>query len=376
MKKTLLRGIAGLVILALGLTVMNALIGLKGTPPVKPRSTSARMVKSMEAEFGTLAPEVRIEGRVQALNRMTVLSEVSGVLPLGGKEFRDGVRFQKGEAMLRMDDSEFRASLVSQRSQWLQLLVGTLADLQVDFPDRANVWLDYVNAFRVDSSVATLPVPASDRERLYLTSRGVVSGYHGILANEERLSKFTVRAPFDGVVTAASIQPGSMVRAGQPLGTLVGTGAFEVTSAVHARHLKLLREGDSVTLKDESGAVAAQGRVARISGNVDPTTQSASVHCEVEGMDGAALRDGRFLSGTVTSRSMEGVMAIDEVLLEGPLQNQVFVIREGTLALQNVEVVHRDADRVLVRGLEPGTKVLAEPVSGAFEGMLVDLVQR
>ena len=52
------------------------------------------------------------------------------------------------------------------------------------------------------------------------------------------------------------------------------------------------------------------------------------------------------------------------------------MIREGTLALQNVEVVHRDADRVLVRGLEPGTKVLAEPISGAYVGLLVDLVQR
>jgi multidrug resistance efflux pump len=39
-----------------------------------------------------------------------------------------------------------------------------------------------------------------------------------------------------------------MVRAGQPLGTLVETETFEVKSAVHARHLDLLQEGHSVTL--------------------------------------------------------------------------------------------------------------------------------
>jgi multidrug efflux pump subunit AcrA (membrane-fusion protein) len=364
-----------LAILAFGIFVMNALIGMKETPPVKPRSASARMVKAMDATSDTLAPKVRIEGRVQALNRMTVLSEVNGMLPVGGKEFREGVAFAEGEAMLRVDDSELRASLVAQRSQWLQLLAGSLADLQVDFPDRAEVWMDYVKSLRVESRLAELPEPATDRERLYLTSRGIVSGYHNIRANEERLDKFTVRAPFDGVVVGAQVQPGSMVRAGQPLGTLVGTGTFEVKSAVHARHLARLSEGDAVSLVDESGGEVASGRVARISGNVDPTTQSASVFCEVSETPGQPLRDGRFLSGVVLGNELEGVMALNEALLEGD-GAQVYVIRDGKLDLADVEVVHRDADVVLVRGLEPGTKVLAEPISGAYLGLLVELVQR
>ncbi|MGB1384739.1 MAG: efflux RND transporter periplasmic adaptor subunit [Flavobacteriales bacterium] len=375
MKTSLLRALAGLAILAFGIFVMNALIGMKGTPPVKPRSASARMVKAMDATSGNLAPEVRIEGRVQALNRMTVLSEVNGMLPVGGKEFREGVAFAEGEAMLRVDDSELRASLVAQRSQWLQLLAGSLADLQVDFPDRAEVWMDYVKSLRVESRLAELPEPATDRERLYLTSRGIVSGYHNIRANEERLDKFTVRAPFDGVVVGAQVQPGSMVRAGQPLGTLVGTGTFEVKSAVHARHLPRLSEGDAVSLVDESGAEVANGRVARISGSVDPTTQSASVFCEVSEMPGQPLRDGRFLSGVVFGDELEGVMALNEALLEGN-GSQVYVIRDGKLEMADVEVVHRDADVVLVRGLVPGTKILAEPISGAYVGLLVDVVQR
>ena len=375
MKTSLLRALAGLAILAFGIFVMNALIGMKETPPVKPRSASARMVKAMDATSDTLAPKVRIEGRVQALNRMTVLSEVNGMLPVGGKEFREGVAFAEGEAMLRVDDSELRASLVAQRSQWLQLLAGSLADLQVDFPDRAEVWMDYVKSLRVESRLAELPEPATDRERLYLTSRGIVSGYHNIRANEERLDKFTVRAPFDGVVVGALVQPGSMVRAGQPLGTLVGTGTFEVKSAVHARHLARLSEGDGVSLVDESGGEVAIGRVARISGNVDPTTQSASVFCEVSETPGQPLRDGRFLSGVVLGNELEGVMALNEALLEGD-GAQVYVIRDGKLDLADVEVVHRDADVVLVRGLEPGTKVLAEPISGAYLGLLVELVQR
>ena len=277
--------------------------------------------------------------------------------------------------MLRVDDSELRASLVAQRSQWLQLLVTSLADLQLDFPDRAEVWLNYVNDLNVENTLADLPEPASDRERLYVTNRGIVSGFHNIRANEERLRKFVIRAPFDGMVEGSLVQPGSMVRAGQPLGTLVGTNTFEVRSAVHARHLTRLSVGDAVTLVDEIGTEIANGRVARISGNVDPTTQSASVFCEVTESSGQPLRDGRFLSGLVFGDKIEGVMALNEVLLTGD-GSQVYVIRDGKLALEKVTVEHRDSDVVLVSGLKTDMKVLAEPVSGAYEGMLVDPIQQ
>ena len=371
-----LRGLAGLAILAVGLFVMNGLIGLKETPVVKPRAASARAVKGMPVTNGALSPEVAIEGRVQAMNRMTILSEVSGLLPVGGKEFREGVTFGRDEAMVRLNDAEPRATLVAQRSQWLQLISSMLADVQADFPDRFETWRGFVQSIDVEVPVPDLPEFATERERLYFTGRGVVSGYHNLLASEERLSKFTLAAPFDGVVTQALVQPGSMVRAGQPLGTFVGTGAFEVKSAVHSRHLSVLSPGDAVSLVQEDGATVATGQVSRISGNVDPTTQSASVFCEVRAVSGQTLRDGRFLSGVVQGRPQEALVAIGEALIEGEAgQEQVFVIRDGMLALTPVRVVHKDRDQALVSGLENGAVLLAEPMAGAYEGMLVEVIE-
>ena len=371
-----LRGLAGLAILAVGLFVMNGLIGLKETPAVKPRTAAARAVKGMPVTNGALSPEVAIEGRVQAMNRMTILSEVSGLLPVGGKEFREGVTFGRDEAMVRLNDAEPRATLVAQRSQWLQLPASMLADVQADFPDRSETWRGFVQSIDVEVPVPDLPEFATERERLYFTGRGVVSGYHNLLASEERLSKFTLAAPFDGVVTQALVQPGSMVRAGQPLGTFVGTGAFEVKSAVHARHLSVLSPGDAVSLVQEDGATVATGQVSRISGNVDPTTQSASVFCEVRAVSGQTLRDGRFLSGVVQGRPQEARVAIDEALIEGEAgQEKVFVIRDGMLALTPVRVVHKDRDQALVSGLEDGAVLLAEPMAGAYEGMLVEVIE-
>ena len=54
----------------------------------------------------------------------------------------------------------------------------------------------------------------------------------------------------------------------------------------------------------------------------------------------------------------------------------MFVVKDNRLAFAAVDVVHRDADRVLVNGLDAGAVLLAEPVSGSFEGMLVETTQR
>ena len=64
MIKSALRTLAGLAILAVGIFAMNGLIGMKETPPVKPRPATARVVKAMSAEPDTLVPSVGIEGRV------------------------------------------------------------------------------------------------------------------------------------------------------------------------------------------------------------------------------------------------------------------------------------------------------------------------
>ena len=53
-------------------------------------------------------------------------------------------------------------------------------------------------------------------------------------------------------------------------------------------------------------------------------------------------------------------MSLDEALLTGAAGSSVFVLREGKLRFQEVEVLHRDADAVIVRGLTPGEQVLAE----------------
>ncbi len=369
--KSILRFVAGAAILASGLVVARTLIGMKPEAPISTRPVQPRPVKAMAFAPGDVVPVTPIEGRVDALHRMDVFAEVNGVLALGGKEFREGTRYRQGDVMLRLDDSEPRAALVSQRSQLLQLLSTSLADLRLDYGDAWPNWQAYVTNFQVDEALAPLPEFMSDRERLFLANRGILSAYHSIRAAEERLEKYTVRAPFNGTVTTAAVQPGALVRAGQPVGTFVGEEAFEVKSAVHARFLDRIRSADEVEFVEETGEVVATGEVMRIANNVDASTQSASVFCAVTPVNGssATLRDGRYLSGTIRSGAVPEAMAVRLDLVQP--DNTVFAIEGGELVKRPVQVVFRSIDAAIITGLDEGTVLLAEPVNGAYPGMAV-----
>jgi len=180
-----------------------------------------------------------------------------------------------------------------------------------------------------------------------------------------------VRAPFDGVVVQANVRPGGLVRAGQMAGVLVGEGEYEIKTAVHARYLSTVAQQDSVRFFDEQGTTVASGVVHRVAGNVDPATQSASVFCRVSPAKGhdAAIRDGRFLTGEIKSKPLQGVFEIPLSWMHN--DNQVYVVAENQLMEREVEVLFRSRSQALGRGLESGEVVLSEALTNAFDGMMV-----
>jgi multidrug efflux pump subunit AcrA (membrane-fusion protein) len=302
---------------------------------------------------------------------MDIISETTGDLILGGKEFREGVEFEKGEVMLQLDATEAHNALTAQRSQFLQLLSTSLADLRADFPDNWSSWESFLESMDVDARLPELPAFGSQREELFVANRGILSLFHSIRSAEERLDKYTVVAPFDGVVTAAAVRPGGLVRAGQLAGVLVGRGAYEVKTAVHARYLTTIALGDAVAFVDENNQPVAQGTVHRVAGNVDAATQSASVYCRVQPVDGKStlLRDGRFLTGTIASDPIaDGVNVPLHLLMDG---GSVYAVEAEQLKRVSVEVAFESRSEAIVLGLDSGTVVLTEAVASAFDGMPV-----
>ena len=368
-----LRLLAGVLILFVGFFMMQSLIGMKQSPSVTLPETMARPVRTTVVINTQVTPKVPVEGRVQAWNRIDLFAEVNGVLSLMGEDFREGKSFKGGEIILNLDDSESRSNLTSARSVYLQLATGMLASIQVDFPERIEVWEQYVASIDVTKALPLLPTPESKREEYFIVNRGVQASFYSIKASEERVSKFTVRAPFDGFVAQALVKPGALVRAGQPLGLFVGTDVYEIQTAVHSRYLATIKIGDKVIFHDENDLVVAEGKVDRIAGNVNTSTQSATVFCKVRASENRQdqMRDGRYLSGFIESSEIENAFEVQRNLIDG--EEKVFVVNSNELAKMSVVQEFRSIETSIVSGMPNGTLILSDPITGAYLGMPVSV---
>ncbi len=366
MLKRRLTIILGLLFIVGGIGTCRKLSSSKASPPRNEAIASARAVRVLTAQNGPVRLSIPITGRLRATDRMLINAEVGGTLQRTGKTFREGFTFRQGEVLFRIDNSEVRAQLNAQQSAFLRTLVQLLPDLRLDLPEAATKWDAYLKSVPVEGQLPVLPAPASEQERNYLAGRGVLDQYYGIRALYERLAKYAITAPFDGVVVSAAVEPGTIVTPGTRLGEFIAPGTLELETAIGAGELALVHVGDTLRLTSTEGPGSWTGRIIRIGEVIDATTQSVKLFVQVAGKD---LRDGQYLSGTIEAGSLNNAVSVPRsALLE---DRSLYTVKDSSLQKVPVSVLHQGVEQAVVRGLADGQLVVTDRLSGAYEGLRV-----
>ncbi|MEM1216848.1 MAG: HlyD family efflux transporter periplasmic adaptor subunit, partial [Bacteroidota bacterium] len=214
--------------------------------------------------------------------------------------------------------------------------------------------------------LADLPVPANDQEKRFIAARNLYTQFYNIKSQEARLEKYTIYAPFSGVLTTTQVRPGSVIRAGQLLGTFMATGNYELVATVPLAELNEINVGNKVKLQSDDISGEWTGTVKRISDQIDAGSQTVQVFI---GVNGKNLREGMYLSGTVNSKDIPNAYRIDRQLLIN--NREVYAVRDSLLELKDVELIRLEDQQAVIRGLPEGTQLLANPIPGAYEGMKV-----
>ena len=154
---------------------------------------------------------------------------------------------------MELDSREFYTSLLAQRSTLFNLITDMMPDLRFDYPESFGQWQSYLKNFDLEKPLSPLPEPVSDKEKYFVNGKQIVSTYYSIKNLEERLSKYTLKAPFTGVLTESSVNPGTLVRSGQKLGEFVSANDFELEVNVNEQYLDVVSVGQSVELFDLTG---------------------------------------------------------------------------------------------------------------------------
>lgn len=359
---------AGLAILLGSFAASRFLSQQKEPPARKPATAQVRQIDTLHVRNATIPTTLEIQGELAAFDKIDLFAEVSGTLEATSRPFKVGSYFPRGSVLIRIDAEETRLSLLSQKSNLLNAITQLMPDLKVDYPESFRHWQEYLQAFSPEDPIRPFPKPLNDQEKYFIASRNLYSQYYNIKSTEERLSKYTIYAPFGGVITQASINPGAVVRAGQKLGELMNTSNYELEATVALRDLKYIKVGSPVELYSEDIPGKWTGRIRRISDQVDAGTQTVKVFVS---LSGEALRENMYMHGEVTASSIENALKVPRSLLVD--QKALYAVQDSFLQLREVQVIKITEEAAIVRGLEDGTPILKEMAPGAFDGMKVKL---
>jgi RND family efflux transporter MFP subunit len=275
---------------------------------------------------------------------------------------------------------------------------GYLAEVRVDKGDvvKKGDLLARIEAPEIDKQVIAAHADAKNKrvnaERsLNLVKPGVVSQQESDLAvanadvAEAQEQAVTVqaryemlRAPFDGVVTARYADPGALLQAAtgavsgaQPLVTVSDVDRLRVYGYVTQRDAPFVKVGDTaeVALPDAHPSVPMMGRVARISGELDPRTRMMLVEVDLDNSARKVVA-GSFVR-EILQLSVPSVVTVpvSALVLRGAKPFVAVVSSDGKVSYRAVNLVDQDGLTAHIdQGLTEGDLVAVNLGDSLAEG--------
>lgn len=339
----------------------------------KPKPVVEKIVKTVFVESvknSEIPIVITASGNLTAKQKIEIYSEVQGVLQPAVKDFKPGTYYSKGETLLNINSDEFYANLQSQKSIFFNSLTAIMPDIRLDYPDQFQKWQNYLNSFEINSTTPKLPEFYTDKEKYFISGRGIPTLYYNVKNLEVKLVKYRLKAPYSGVLTQALVTPGTLVRVGQKLGEFIDPSMYELEVSVNAEFANLLAKGKSVTLYNLERTKQYTGQVVRINGNVDVTSQTIKVYIHTSNPN---LKEGMYLEADLNAKNEQDAIEVSRKLLVD--NSKLFVVRDTILDLVEIKPVYFSSETAIIKGLENGTLILSRPTPGAYDGMLVKIYE-
>lgn len=357
--------LSAVAILAGGVGVMNLLAGMKEVPERKKPEKTFRLVNVKEVKNDTLSKRIPVNGKLIASQKVEVFSEVTGTLLATAKPFKVGQHFDKGETLLAIDGSESMLNLKSQRSAFINLITQVLPDIKIDYTEHYDRWKVYLDNVDPNKPLPDLPEINDSKLKNLVSGRNIYQQFFAIRSLENRQSKFSIHAPFSGSVSQGSVNPGTVIRAGQKVGEFIEEGNYELEAAIPATDASSVSKGTALVLRSDNGTTYT-GEVIRMASSADPATQRVTIYARISGVQ---LREGIYLDGFLEVADIQNAIAINRNLVID--DRYVFVVTDSVLAKRDIQVEHLFEQNAFITGLRPGDLLLDQSIEGAYEGMLV-----
>lgn len=178
---------------------------------------------------------------------------------------------------------------------------------------------------------------------------------------EINLRNTTIVSPVDGFVGRRNVDPGAWVSQNAPVVSVVDISRLRIVSNVVEKDLRMVNAGDQAVVEvDAYPGEKFNGRIARVSPVLDPSTRTATMEVEIPNVD-YRLKPGMYARVALTIEEREHALLVPKVAVvdyEG--RRGVFVAdAENKARFIPVKLGLEDAERMeIVEGLKAGDQIV------------------
>ncbi|MBM27944.1 MAG: efflux transporter periplasmic adaptor subunit [Halieaceae bacterium] len=368
-------GVAGIAVYAL-LQVTKP----QPAPSVQPpRPISVEVVPAVRT---TTRPTVVAFGEVRPGVRTQLVAQVGGKITSIAPAFIEGGRFEPGDILLTIEDTDYRAAVDERQAR--------VAAAQVDLEQA----LADADVARKQLAGQKSPSPLALKKPQVARAEAALKAAETALALAvTNLERTRISLPFAGRVESQAADLGQYVNAGKVLGSVFGTDIAEVRLALTTGQLSALgipigfdggeTGGLPTTLSASLGGDVHrwQGSLTRLDAAIDPTTRTVYGTVQVQDPYGLAQSNsgmpmavGLYVDAEIEGRLVaDGIQIAAEGLRAGDM---IFVLDgEGLLDVRQAEVIHRSRhSALLASGVEAGEQVIVSAIRNPVRGMRLEAV--
>jgi RND family efflux transporter MFP subunit len=319
----------------------------------------------LTVDTNALASGPVITGSIQPERRADLRAEVNAVVLQVLKE--NGEAVHQGDVLVRLDDTAIRDSLNSAEE-------ATRAAAQsLEQAERA---FQRQKTLRASGMVSTQALEDAEIRRNNLQSELAAARAKSVSARQQ-LSRTSVRAPFDGIVSDRKVSNGDTAAVGKELIKVIDPASMRFEGLVSADKIGVVKVGQPVRFRVNGYANQDFiGRVKRVDPSANPVTRQVEVLVQFadQRLPGVA---GLYAEGRVESDVTDALMIADSALVRSGDLSYAWRLNGKTLSKAVLNIGVRDArtGQWEVRsGLAAGDRVLRVPNASYASGQVVELV--
>ena len=349
----------------LTLSIIAILSGCGGAPKDAPATETKPPMMMVQEDLvkisaGRIASGPIISGSLQAKKQADLRAEVSAIVVQVLKD--NGDKVQKGDLLVRLDDTIFRQALISSQE------AERAAQQSFDQAER-----QYKRLTTLSNSGAVSTQAKEDAElRRNSAQSDLAAARARVTQDTQQLARTEVRAPFAGIVGNRLASNGDTAQVGKALLKVIDPTSMRFEGFVPSDQIQHIKVGQSVTFYiNGSRDKAFEGRVERINPVADIGTRQVGVQVALTGTENLTV--GLFAEGRVQSDISQALSIPETSLIQQGDNAYVWRVQKGVLNKVEIGLGTRDVesgDYAITAGIAEGDTILRHP-----RGLLVDGAQ-